>query len=138
MQYYNDGIGESNMFQNQFTAYLTKAIRSKKIQFLCSKERQKQHEISLDTQEYALKIQSSSDMLESMSLLDQIENTLLQQALHKLKARERYILFAKIFNERTFDELSAELGIGYKGIAAIYYRMINKIRKELEVTNDEF
>jgi len=138
MQYRNDGIGESNILQNQFTAYLTSALRRAKLQFLRSKEKQKQYEISSELQEYLSEFQSNPDMLVSLPLLEQIENDILQQALQKLKERDRYILFAKIFDERTFEELSSELGIGYKGIAAIYYRMLAKIRKELEEAKNEF
>ena len=138
MQYRNDGIGESNILQNQFTAYLTSALRRAKLQFLRLKEKQKQYEISSELQEYLSEFQSNPDMLVSLPLLEQIENDILQQALQKLKERDRYILFAKIFDERTFEELSSELGIGYKGITAIYYRMLAKIRKELEEAKNEF
>ena len=45
--------------------------------------------------------------------------------------RDRYILLAKILEDRTFGELSEELGVGYKGIAAAYYRAVQKIKRKL-------
>lgn len=60
------------------------------------------------------------------------ENEGLEQALQKLSERDRYVLFAKVVAGHSFDELAAELGIGYKGVAAVYYRAIRKLKKELE------
>lgn len=48
--------------------------------------------------------------------------------MNQLSDRERYILLERVVCERSFDELAAELGIGYKGAAAIYYRAIKKIK----------
>ena len=57
------------------------------------------------------------------------------EALDQLQKRERYILLARILEERSFTELAElaqELQIGYKGAAAIYYRALSCIREKLE------
>ena len=54
------------------------------------------------------------------------------EALDQLQKRERYILLARILEERSFTELAQELQIGYKGAAAIYYRALSCIREKLE------
>ena len=54
------------------------------------------------------------------------------EALDQLQKRERYILLARILEERSFTELAQELQIGYKGAAAIYYRALSRIREKLE------
>lgn len=54
------------------------------------------------------------------------------EALDQLQKRERYILLARILEERSFAELAQELQIGYKGAAAIYYRALSRIREKLE------
>ena len=59
---------------------------------------------------------------------------MLAQALGQISDRERYIFFARALEKRSFDDLAAELGIGYKGVAAVYYRAIQKLKKELCVT----
>ena len=54
------------------------------------------------------------------------------EALDQLQKRERYILLARILEERSFTELAQELQIGYKGAAAFYYRALSRIREKLE------
>ena len=49
-----------------------------------------------------------------------------------LTERDRYVLFARALAERSFEELAAELGLSYKGIAAVYSRAIQKLKKEME------
>jgi DNA-directed RNA polymerase specialized sigma24 family protein len=61
----------------------------------------------------------------------QLENTALKLALEQMKERERYIFLAKVLDDRRFEELAAELDMGYKGVAATYYRALEKIRKEM-------
>ena len=56
---------------------------------------------------------------------------MLAQALGQISDRERYIFFARALEKRSFDDLSSELGMGYKGVAAVYYRAIQKLKKEL-------
>lgn len=41
-------------------------------------------------------------------------------------------LFLWELDERSLDELAAELGLSYKGFAAIYYRAIQKIKKKMK------
>lgn len=59
------------------------------------------------------------------------ENAALGRALTQLKERDRYIFFARVLDERAFDDLAMELGMGYKGVAAAYYRAIEKIKREM-------
>ena len=62
----------------------------------------------------------------------QFDTTGLERAFQWIEPRDRYIFFAHVLDERTFTELAAELGIGYKGVAAAYYRTIHKIRNVLQ------
>ena len=61
----------------------------------------------------------------------QFDTTGLEQAFQRIEPRDRYIFFAHVLDERTFTELAAELGMGYKGVAAAYYWVIRKIRDAL-------
>ena len=56
---------------------------------------------------------------------------MLTQALGQISDRERYIFFARALERRSFQDLALELGLGYKGVAAIYYRALQKLKKEL-------
>ena len=69
------------------------------------------------------------DLGAALPLLDQIENQQLLQALLQAKDRERQILFARVLNERSFTELSKELGISYKAASNSYYRLLERIRQ---------
>ena len=60
------------------------------------------------------------------------ENEVLNATLMSLVERDRYIFTAHALYQRDFEELSAELELGYQGVAAVYYRVRKKIRKALE------
>ena len=75
------------------------------------------------------------DMFEELPLLMHLENDRLFYALKYLNERERYIFLERVLNEVSFEELAAELGLGYKGVAAIYYRTVQKIKKQMKGMN---
>ena len=127
----NDGKSESNILQNQFTAYLLTAVRRCRIQYLRAKAQQYQYELSLELDDYRIPMGTEPDLLDRLPLFSQLEDHRLQGALEQAKERDLYILLARVLEERSFVELSEELGIGYKAVAAIYYRMVAKIKKEL-------
>ena len=128
---YNDGIGESNVLQNQFTAYLVTAIGRKKHRYQRNKMKRQYSELSLELQENLPEFQCNPDMLDAFPLMARLDNTRLQQALQRQKERDLYIFFAKILGERSFVEIAADLGLDYKAVTAAYYRMINRLKKEL-------
>ncbi len=128
---YNDGIGESNVLQNQFTAYLVIAVSRKKHRYQQSRKKRQISELSLDLQDHLPELQYVPDMLEAFPLLARLENIRLQQILERQKERDLYILFAKVFGECSFVEIAAELGMDYKAVTSAYYRMIARLKKEL-------
>ena len=127
----NDGKSESNILQNQFTAYLLTAVRRCRIQYLRGKARHYQYELSLELDDYRMPMETEPDLLYGLPVIAQLQDRRLQNALEQLKERDLYILFARVLEGRSFVELAEELGIGYKAVTAIYYRMVVKIKKEL-------
>lgn len=127
----NDGTGEANILQNQFTAYLLTALHRQKVDYLRRRTRLIQHEFSVDFHEERPEFQTGSEIEIHLPIQMQLENRALGIALEQLKERDRYIFFARVLDERTFEELAEELGMGYKGVAAAYYRVIQKIKKEM-------
>lgn len=126
MYHRNDGSNAINALQNQFTAYLATAVRNARKEYIRSQSRRFQRELLIDEHEALFYIQSSDDM-------DFIaEADALSVALKSLSDRERYVLFERIIEEKGFEVIASELGMGYKGAAAIYYRTIAKLRKLLE------
>lgn len=121
---------DSDIIQNRFTAYLLAAVRNKREAFL-------QKRLQVDLHEYLVDLPNAhfeeSDFAEEYfpSLKNSFDNDALEQAFNQLGERERFVLFARILEEKSFTELASELGLTYKGTAAIYYRAIQKLRKRI-------
>lgn len=127
----NDGTDEVNAVQNRFTAYLVKAVQRQKYQYLQKLFQRQGQESSVDPMENPELWPEEVDLLAGLPPLAQIENQRLLHALMGLTERERYILLAHVLDERNFAALAGELGLGYKGAAAIYYRAVQKVRKSM-------
>lgn len=131
MRYKNNGQGENNILQNQFTAYLVTAIRWRKSTYLKKRIRIKQYEFSSDFDNtFAQALETPEETAASLEQLA-LDSIMLTQALGQISDRERYIFFARALERRSFQDLALELGLGYKGVAAIYYRALQKLKKEL-------
>lgn len=131
MRYKNNGQGEDNILQNQFTAYLVTAIRWRKSTYLKKRIRIKQYEFSSDFDNtFAQALETPEETAASLEQLA-LDSIMLTQALGQISDRERYIFFARALERRSFQDLALELGLGYKGVAAIYYRALQKLKKEL-------
>jgi len=129
MQKRNDGKTENDILQNQFTAYLLTAVKRQKINYLRKHEKLQRSEIPLELHDLDMFIQADTDLTENLSFIEQIENPVLYAALVQARERDRYIFLTRILDERSFLELSEELGISYKATTHIYYRFIEKIKK---------
>lgn len=129
MQKYNDGKTENDILQNQFTAYLLTAVKRHKINYLRRHEKLQRIETPLELQDFDLLVQADADLTEHLAFFEQIENPVLYMALMQAREQDRYIFLTRILDERSFLELSKELGISYKATTHIYYRFIEKIKK---------
>ena len=131
MNYRNDGSNEINAVQNQFTAYLTRALRNARAQYIRNKVRRLQIELAIEELEY-LRIPAENQIEE----LTDVEDVL--AALQVIKEKERYVVLARVIDEKGFETIAEELGMSYKGAAAIYYRAIHKLRHMLGGDRNEF
>ena len=128
----NDGQEELNTLQNRFTAYLLKAIRNQKTNYLARKGQVEDLQLPLETLENQVECAVTPDMDKNLPLMMQMESEALRAALNEISARDRYIFLARVLDERSLEELAGELGMGYKGVAAAYYRVIQKIKNRME------
>lgn len=131
--------GDGSLLQNQFTAYLVTSLRRRKKDIIQARIRHDQREVYVDLEEVFYALRSTDAPLDELvcdepTSFDDMyfENEKLERALWKLTERDRYVLFARALAERSFEELAAELGLSYKGIAAVYSRAIQKLKKEME------
>ena len=129
MRFWNDGKDEANMVQNRFTKYLVVSVHRKKSAILQGRRKIRNSESSTDDWDALPGIAVEADYAQQVSSPLDFENAALSRALAQLKERGRYIFFARVLDEKEFDDLAAELGMKYKGVAAAYYRAIEKIRK---------
>ena len=87
------------------------------------------HEVSADFQEIAVPDQNTLDLMEQLPALMRLEDTVLLKAIESLEEPERAILFARVLEECSYDELAHKLGLRYKGASAAYYRVVQKLRR---------
>ena len=59
-----------------------------------------------------------------------VSNTL-KIALDSLDDRERYVLVSRVIQEKSFEDIAESLGLKYNGVATIYHRTLNKLRKKI-------
>lgn len=122
MRQKNNGKGEGNTLQNQFTRFLVSAVRRNKAKYLKKQERVTDCEIRTEPDRIEAKANSVQELLGFAALTE---------ALGKLSEKERFVFFARVLDRRDYQEIAKDLGIGYKGACAMYYRTCRKLREML-------
>jgi len=117
--------------QSRFTAYLQMALNRKKYNYIQKQVRVKKREVVTDFQGTEVESDPAFNFSRDSHGLSQQEDIALLQALSGLTARERFILFERVLNDRGYDELTEALGLRYNGVASAYHRTIKKLRKNL-------
>ena len=121
----NNGSTEQEKLQNRFTALVTLSVSRARIDYLRKEKTRTRHMSDVDDEIVAL-IPDGTDFVSRLC-----ESDALAYALKQLEERERYVLFARVLEERDFDEIADKLGLKYKGVTALYYRTITKLRNIL-------
>lgn len=121
----NNGFTEHEKLQNRFTAFITTSMSRARIDYLRKEKSRAQHTYEMDDEKFA-SIADSNDFVTELCDTDS-----LAYALQQLDERERYVLIARVLEEKSFEEIADKLGLKYKGVAAIYYRTTAKLRNIL-------
>lgn len=121
----NNGYTEKEILQNEFTAFIMTSARRERIAFLKKEARRAYRTYEMSDEELSF-IPDSSDFV-----LELCETDALAYALKQLNDRERDILFARVLEEKSFEEIADKLGLKYKGVTTSYYRIIAKLRNIL-------
>ena len=121
----NNGSNEQDILQNQFTSYLSFAVSNARIDFIRAKIARLKREQVTDQYEILL----TQEVMEVEAIF---ENEALTQAIKDIREKERHVFLAKVLEDKKFKEIAEELGMGEKGVAAIYYRTVKKLRDILE------
>lgn len=125
MLHKNNGSNEHDILQNQFTSYLSLAVSNARIDFIRAKIARLKREQATD--QYELLFTQEIFEIELF-----MENEVLSQAIKDIREKERYVFLARVLEKKKFKEIAKELGMGEKGVAAIYYRTVKKLRDMLE------
>ena len=120
--YKNNGTTEQEKLQNRFTAFVCASMSNARINYL-KKESCRAHRICDMEDEKLDWIPDEDDFVSRLC-----DSDALSIALKQLDDRERHVLFARALQERSFEDIAEELGLKYKGVAAIYYRTTAKLR----------
>lgn len=123
----------------QFNKYVKTALIRKRREYIAKIANIKKHETlqdpeiitqckwdRLDNRDFEELFQEETDIL----AVD-IENKRLQQALDCLNQREYYAVITYTLKRRTLMQLAEDLGMKYKSAAAVYYRAMDKLRREM-------
>ena len=121
----NTGSNEQDILQNQFTSYLSFAVSNARIDFIRAKIARLKREQVTDQYEILL----TQEVMEVEAIF---ENEALTQAIKDIREKERHVFLARVLDDKKFKEIAEELGMGEKGVAAIYYRPVKKLRDILE------
>ena len=123
----NNGQGEAEKLQNRFTSYLVTAVTRRRKDYKNQRNRRLRMECYMEDQYYEF----DKKLHSNLPLLMQLEDAALVTALKQITERERHIFLSHVLEDISFEELAAELGITYKGAAAIYYRTVQKIKRKM-------
>ena len=97
----------------------------RRIRYLTDRSRVASNEQSLTDSEFALP--DKTDIIQEIA-----DYEAMQQAMKSIKEKERRIVLARIVEEKDFDEIAKELGMTYKAVTSLYYRVLKKLRQHME------
>ena len=129
----NNGQAREEL-QIRFTGYLIQAVRRTQRDYL--RDLCKYGENEILTEVFCAVSQTlEQEVMERLPLWENIESGALLYALKQLDERVRYVFLAHVLDKRPFDVIGVQLGLSYKGAAAVYYRSIRKLKKSIERVN---
>ena len=129
----NNGQAREEL-QIKFTGYLIQAVRRTQRDYLKALYTYSNQETLTDTI-FVVSQTLEQEVMERLPLWENIESGALLYALKQLDERERYVFLAHVLDKRPFDVIGVQLGMSYKGAAAVYYRSIRKLKKSIERVN---
>ena len=118
--------------QNRFTGYLQSAVNRRRAAYIDKLNRVKNFvDVDLSNIE-DVSFNLEEETLKSLPLHLQIQNEDLFLSIAELTEREQYVFFHRALGELSMEEMSVELGMSYKTVAATYYRAIRKLKKRMQ------
>ena len=126
----NNGITEDEILQNQFSAYVTLAIRRQRIHYIKKIEQKNSNELLFSPLHTSMP--SENDPFEKL-----LEYDALMNALHQIREKEREIVLARVIEEKPFAEIAQEMDMTYKAVSQLYYRILKRLKLHMEGVDNE-
>ena len=126
-----------DILHDTFIAYLATAVQRRRQLYIEQLQKAQRANNSLNRLLNARMFEAKTDKETGLPLLLQLESEKLHNALMNLSERERYVFLAFVLDEKNYTQLAQELNIGYKGVAAIYYRTLKKLKDSIRSENDD-
>lgn len=128
--YFVEESAEDQELRCRFLSYLSVALRHHKKKYQDKNHTLEVSEVLLESTYITVPAIAVSD---TNSLLPvDLENEGLIHAISCLSEREQYVLMARVLGDRSFNDIAASLHLSYKGAAAIYYRAVDKVKRNME------
>lgn len=121
----NNNITENEILQNQFTAYVSLAIRRQRIHYIKKMERKNLKEFSFSEVEDFVPVEDNK-------VGKLLEREALRLALCQIREKERKIVLARVVEEKPFTEIAQEMGMTYKAVTHLYYRVLKRLKVHME------
>ena len=121
----NNGVTENEILQNQFTAYVSRAIRNRKLRYIINRDQKNSKELLFAQLE-------DFSTAEEDKIGELLEYEILRQALRQIKEKERVIVLARVVEEKSFREIAQEMNMTYKAVSNMYYRVMKRLREHME------
>ncbi len=121
----NNNITENEILQNQFTAYVSRAIRHRRINYIRKREQKNLKEFSFSEVEDFVPVEDNK--VEKL-----LEREALRLALCQIREKERKIVLARVVEEKPFTEIAQEMGMTYKAVTHLYYRVLKRLKVHME------
>ena len=127
----NEGRDSDDVLHNKFTSYLLSAVKRRRTLYINTILRDRKVTERMEGTVTDETFDFDAEYFLDAPVYMKIQNEKLYQALFELSERERYVFFNRVLEEKSMDELAAELGLSYKGVAAVYYRTVQRIRNKM-------
>lgn len=119
----NEGISESDILQNQFTAYLQTSLQRCKSQYLSKLDNQRIHETEMPREQEAIEEDFCNTVAEKVAL---------SSAMKQIKERDRLVVTLHATEGKSFNEIAVQLDMKYSTVTMVYYRTLDKLRVILQ------
>lgn len=126
----NNNITENEILQNQFTAYVSLAIRRQRIHYIKKMERKNSNELLFSPLH-------SPIPAEENQIGKWLEYDVLNYALRQIREKEREIVLARVIEEKPFTEIAQEMDMTYKAVSQLYYRILKRLKLHMEGVDNE-